>query len=555
MSYPTTPGVPSTPSSDEAAALTLLDARGHHAADSLRAAVDTLVTTRANGVHGTAGGVGSPTGSRPPAGGQAAATVELSPFAARSRPRPRRLWLVAAALIVLAGVVAALALRRDLGGDGTEGMVSDDVPSYLVPGWTPDGWHVQEAREVHTTDFSEGSTGTLTVYGDGRLEDPWLGPNLQVSRRPGGTLEAGESDEPIMIGGHQGLLVTLDERASMAMVRWMEGDDLVSVLGGNEGMGRSIVVPAAEALAAGDIGDGLPDGFEQLASGPINATVARNYVSSGTRAIDGFALGYGEAAPATGQLVVLQQAGDRDDVDLLQLHAAPDSNMFERIDVRGLPAYRLGDQWFQWNALAWYEPSARLVVTVLYREIDPSDALRFAEGLRASTPGEVDELEARADAGPFAGLAAGEVPIAEGAYADGAPWRLVAGDDGAGGFSLSFVDDTGTAGIASGGAQVRDDAIGPWGDIEVGVVDHGDPSAHGGVAVFGVVQIQAGEVIVEAPGREAIPLTRYEALRIPGWSHSIFWGVVPADLGPAEVVARSGPELEFARAPLDVTGG
>jgi hypothetical protein len=464
--------------------------------------------------------------------------VEVSPFVAR--PRRRRLWLLAAAVLVVAGVVAALALRRST---DEEGIVSDHSPAYLVPGWTPDGWHVQEARPVHASDFSDASIGTVTVYGDARLESPWTGPKLQAYRWPGRTFDPSPEGEPITIGGQEAFITG-------GSIWWMDGDDMVMVLGTGDGVDRSTVVTAAEALVGGDIIDGLPEGFERLASGPTSAMVGLNYQSVGQRAIEGFALSYGEAAPGTGQIVLLQQAGDHDDPDLVQLLGVGDPGA-EPTDVRGLSGYQLGDQWFQWNALEWYEPSGGLVVTVFARDVDPSVLAQFVEGLRLAGPDEVDELRSRAEAGPFGKLEPGEVPVTEGEYPDGAPWRLAASDDGDGGFDLSFTDDAGTADV--GFAEDSDPTVS---DVRVGVADGGDPSEHDGmVAVFGVVPIQAGEVLVEAPGREPIPLTRYEALRIPGWSDSIFWGMVPADLGPAEVVARSGAELEFGRAPLDVGGG
>jgi hypothetical protein len=505
---------PGLPTSDETTALALLDARCRHAAASLRTALDV------------------------PA---AADPVEVAPFP--DRPRRRRVWLVAAALLVVAGLVAALALRRSTGGED-DGMVSSDQPAYLVPGWTPDGWHIQEARTIRADDFSDKSTGTIAVYGDSRLADPWSGPRLSVARLRHRSYGPGPGGERLTIGGHDASIVAVDD---LTQVSWSDGDVGISVVGEGAGMDRSVVVPAAEALAAGEVDDGLPTGFVRLAEGPSSVVVGPSVdVSSGHVAIESFWVQYAEAAPGTGRLTVVQQPGDRDDMELLRA-----SDQLTRTEVQGRPAYRFGADLPPGQpspgerSLEWYEPSTGLIVTVYASEVDPSVLTRFAEGLRPGGPHDVDALRSSADAGPFGALEPGEIPVTEGEYPNGAPWRLVAADHGNGDFELVLTDDTGTSSVRS--TPDLDD-----GKLTVGR----SPGENGGmVLVYGAMAVQAGAVTIEVPGREPIPLTWHESARVPGWIDNFFWGLVPADLPPGEVVTTTTVgDAEFARVPLDLGG-
>jgi hypothetical protein len=83
---PDTPDLPATPTSDEATALALLDARGRRAATNLLASVDRLV-------------VG--TGESDVAGGVDVAFVGLRPASPRRGLGRGRSWLIAAAVLVV----------------------------------------------------------------------------------------------------------------------------------------------------------------------------------------------------------------------------------------------------------------------------------------------------------------------------------------------------------------------------------------------------------------------------------------------------------------------
>lgn len=536
----TEPQIPESSSTDESTALALLDARGRQAATRLRAAVDAVLAEAAAGAapDGPDGLDGPDCPDCPDvADGPDVAVVGLRrtvPGRGPGRGRGRT-WLLAAAVLAVVGLVTALVLLAR--ADDQEGMVTDDVPSYLVPGWLPDGWEVQDARTLHVEDTPGALTGSITVYGAIGADDPWTGPRVTVWQGRGEDLGADEGSgiEQIEVGGRP---ATFEDQDGKLVVTSVDGEDLVMVMG--DQLDRPAVLTAAEAAVGGDVAEGLPDGFEQVASGPLSAMGTMSGF-----AFDGLSVVYGGVG-SDGQVGVVQQAGDADDAELVRLMA----DDVEVTEVRGLPAYLVGG-----TLLQWYEPSAGLVVTMVAADTDPSVLTRVAEGLRVGRPGEVDDLvRAHGSSGSFERLQPGEVVVTEGEDAEGRPWRVVASDDGSDGFGLEFADDYG-----SSGTGVSKD--GGWGTLSVDVASHGEAGLHdpegrtSSVGIYGAVTSEATELVVEVPGHEPIVLELHIVTGIAGWDEKVFGAMVPVDLGPAEVVARDSAGNELARVPLDVAAG
>jgi hypothetical protein len=423
-------------------------------------------------------------------------------------------------VLVVAGLVAAIVMVNRSGDE--EGITSDDSPGYLVAGTLPDGWQLQEVRTLRSTDVGNGMRGTIDVYGDGSLDDPWAGPTLSVLRAAD-DLGAGPTDaETTEIGGRpariseepDGVRITVDDGLVGITARYLD---------------RDAAVAFAEAVVAG-----LPDGFERLASGPLSAAT----VSSGFT-VDGLALIYG-GATSDEQLAVIQRAGDADDAELIRL-MGPDVQVTE---VQGQPAYLVGGYLLQ-----WYDPGAGALVTVLAGGQSDEVMTEFAESLRPAQPGEVDDLvRSHGVSGPFGRLQPGEVLVAEGEYGPDDPWRLVASDDASEGFGLTLSDTAGSTGTGVG----RDEG---WGTLSVDVAAHATAAEHDRVAVYGAVDAAADTVVVELPGGSPLPLDLHTVDGIPGWDEKVFVGLVPPDLGPATVVARDAAGNELARTPLDVGVG
>jgi hypothetical protein len=347
--------------------------------------------------------------------------------------------------------------------------------------------------------------------------------------------DEGSGIEQIEVGGRP---ATFEDQDGKLVVTSVDGDELVMVMG-NE-VDKPTVLAAAEAAVGGDVAGGLPDGFETVATGPFSATG-----TLGGFGMDGLSVVYGGVG-TDGQVGVVQRAGDADDAELVRLMG----DDVEVTEVRGLPAYRMGD-----TLLQWYEPSAGVVVTAVSGDVDPSVLARVAEGLRVGRPGEVDDLiRAHGSSGSFERLQPGEVVVAEGEDAEGRPWRVVASDDGSDGFGLEFADDDGSTGTGVS----RDQG---WGTLSVDVASHGtsglhDPDAPStSVGIFGAVTAEATELVVEAPGHAPIVLELHVVTGIAGWDEKAFGGLVPVDLGPAEVVARDAGGRELARVPIDVADG
>jgi hypothetical protein len=489
-----------TDAENASTALDQLDARGRQAAASLRSAVDDLMA------------------DAPP--------IPLDSVVVDLRDAPRRRrrgWLVAAAVLLVAGLATAVLLRQT---HDEEGTIADDNPTYLVARSVPNGWDLVEVRVLRAEDFPPVMDVTTSVYGDTGRDDPWSGPLLTVYESEGVLVDqAGAGGEPIEVAGHPG---TIDESSGTVDLRMVTEDSTVMIAAG-DGMDRAAVIAAAEGLAGGDLAGAVPQGMELLARGPGSAAVP-----FGSFALDGLSMLYGGSSSDEGQLGVLQRAGDADDAELLR--ASP---LTEVTEVHGQPAYSVD------GTLQWYEPSIGVVVTVLSvgGVVDDAQLLAFADGMEPGRPGEVDEIvKAHSASGPFGRLEPGEVVVVEGEPgADGEPdWQLVASDDGDEGFGLTFADGGGSTGVGVSGDE-------GWGSLSIDVANHSEAIEGGRVGVFGAVAPEAVEVVIEAPGREPIRFEVHQVEGIEGWDAPVFAGLVPVDLGQADVAVRAADGTEIER--------
>lgn len=346
-------------------------------------------------------------------------------------PGSRRMWLVAATVFVVVAVgVAVVAFRDD---DRPTTAAGSDSAEYLVAGWLPHGWEPAWAELGSQRDDLGIPTGEIAVYGDVSLEDPWSGPVLTATRADGadsGDVPRDNRTEDITIGGAPGILQDEGEVVSASPTEPLEGEHHVGVTG--YGLGRDVVVEAGEHLI-GDpaIGsEGLPDGHEEIARGPLRAmTTAMAMPASNFAWIDGLAIAYGQPSGGEGLLALTQQpADDSGAAALIRLMALdPEWDGEDAVtEVRGQPAYILRSSGSpgghaemaepggsgldseseadgpagrapetvepEVEILQWYEPSLGLVVSLMGTNTDEATVDRFVENLRLAGQDELDGL-------------------------------------------------------------------------------------------------------------------------------------------------------------------
>ncbi|MGH9113066.1 MAG: DoxX family protein [Acidimicrobiales bacterium] len=319
---------------------------------------------------------------------------------------------------------------------------------------------------------------------------------------------AGEAArEDISIAGHPAKPAHDDEGWR---VEWpVDGGRL---LVGGTGLGRDEVVAAAQVASVDPAIDpaGLPDGFVELAHGPLDAALGAGlgdglgYVGASS----GVALAYADGEDPGSSIGVLERPGSASAVDLGRL-ALTDAEATTR---RGHHAVLARDEADVRSVVVqWLEPPG-LLVSVMASGLSDAEVVRVAEELTPAGDGEVEALvrdhpfedaEAR-----FIALDDGQTLVAEGEN-DRGPWRLVATDrpDEAG-LDLRFVD--GGSGFGWGDGAPTDDALA---FSTTGI----DTRA---AAVFGVVDGSAASVTVEAPGRPPIAV---ELHAVEGWTYRRSW--------------------------------
>jgi hypothetical protein len=376
---------------DETTALAELDRLGARAGAALRTAVPADLAVPAEpGVNGHAhadspdsrprsrggdpGNGGENEEASAPAGAPPADGPAVLPVAGRRRPR-RGPWLAAAAVLVLAAGVVAAVLRPDGGPDEAGTAMSRSEVQYLVPDPLPEGWADRAPLVSNGLDID----GVDAVYGDGRLEDPWTGPMLEVSVLTGPDTGPPSADgEPITIGGEQGRL----RQDTVGDGTWLATSGHLAVTSSD----RALVEAAAPhvtdepAIAAA----GLPDGFEELARGDFNANIG------GVEFLDeGLVVDYGIEGTSVSSdgpsVTVTQRLGRPEAVDLLR--GVSDASRPDT--VRGHHA--VVDASGGSVHVQWWEPSG-LLVTLGATGVDEGELLRFAESLRPASGEELDRL-------------------------------------------------------------------------------------------------------------------------------------------------------------------
>jgi hypothetical protein len=186
----------------------------------------------------------------------------------------------------------------------------------------------------------------------------------------------------------------------------LNGTGFVTAFG--EEQARQAVLTAAEhfdqdqTIAA----EGLPEGFESLAIGPVNAMLPW---LGGYEPAEGLGLTFLRGNDTEGIHITQQPADDPRSAELLRGLTLDGEGIraeatVEETEVRGQPAYRLRfeagpDAPFEEDILQWYEPTWERLVTVTFAEADWPEVEQLIDGLRPAEPGEVDDLLQRYDPG------------------------------------------------------------------------------------------------------------------------------------------------------------
>ena len=513
----------------EARALTELDRRLAAATSALRHQLD-LIVPRANDAPGA---------DEP----DEASLVRLDRGSATGgsgagNGRQRRAVMALAAVIVLvAGVVTGIVATRDERGTVT----SDSGLELLMPRWLPDGVMPVQALRLEDVPEAGALGGEVVAYGQRNGSDPWAGPILVASRIVPDPATTGDETqgETVTIDG-QPATVSQHDGGTWTATWSIEGARLQV-----EGrvLTREQVIAAAESTSPGPAIDaaGLPDGFTELARGPLDAMLAGALGYSGSSR--GLAVNYAlaeEAPTGTPFLSIVERAGPASAVDLARLTY----DEARSVTVRGQHGVlaSTGDE----VLLQWAEPDG-LLVTMQASHLPDDDLLRVADGLRPAGAGEIDQLVAENSVdqddgdgdGATATEASGDVGsegwVVEGQY-EGQDWLLQAFLTGSQVRELWLHGGNNTAPFP------MDDGISPSGLTVTSALFDG-----GVVSVFGLVDPAAVSVTIEPPGRAP---TATELHPVDGATLSAFVGfVLETDVGESTtVVARTSDGTEVARA-------
>lgn len=514
-------------SEHERQALDLLDARGRGAAASLKAALARQATETP--------------------------TVSADDHSRAPQTAHRNVWLAAAAMFAVGGLVAAfVALRDDPRADVSTG--DPDEGLYLVPDWVPEGWQIQTAQNIDTVDGPAAPTGEVFVFGIDAAEDPWAASHFSLTIAHNMAASNTEDAQQIALGDQA---ASMESDGSTVVVQWTTDDGLyVSIAG--YGLSEEVVVATATSMAAppsiptnipttpdlmlqralagaatamGQSPEGAPaGGFVQMAHGPLSATTFML-----TAGFDGLSMVYGDPESSVyGQIAVLQRPGDADDAELLRLA----SDDVEPTPVRDQTGYVQPDVLVQ-----WFEPSTGMLVTVYGNGIDTDILLQVAESLRPARPGEIAEILGQSGQfGPAGPLEEGEEVVAQGGTG-GELWRLIAQDDGD---TWKLVVEPNNGVIDA--SESKDDAA----DVGVNVAAS---SLGDNVVVYGMADPQATSVFVQALDGSEIQLDLYD-VDIPGWPTKAYIGLVPANSladYQADVTARDASGEDLGSASLSTT--
>lgn len=360
----------------------------------------------------------------------------------RVRDGDRRRWLAAAAVFAVVVAVGGFLALRDDGSPALQ-ATQPGLSEYLVAGWLPEGWEPLYAALNPRDGDSPVPEGETVAYGDASREDPWTGPVLVAQRY---TAHADDwwwapAPEDVTDITIEGVPVFVEDNGDVITVGTAEpigGDQYVAVVG--YGFDLDVVLEAARHLTMDPaVGQrGLPDGYEEIARGPVAATFMGQMRHP---SLDGLAVSYGRPDGEDPQINLAQQPADSPGAAaLLRLFSLESGSGFE-VDVtqvRGQEAYvlRLSSTTMTEEAtgtgteaetgmrqgddaeiadgdtagastghdpkdtevettttmVQWYEPSLRTVVGLTALDVDEETLDRFIESLRVAGPQEIEAL-------------------------------------------------------------------------------------------------------------------------------------------------------------------
>jgi hypothetical protein len=462
----------------------------------------------------------------------------------RARHRRRVRWLAVAAAAALIAALATMVAREP------RTHVDSDQPRLLVPAAAPAGMDLVWVQPLDGSDRDPAVDIETAVYGEAAAADPWHGPVIVVLQQHVGDDRPSDFQPPmdahretIDIAGHEAILSEGTFTGAEAaggdggdawQVTWTAGDERL-VVGGSPGVGRDQVIAAATHVEDGRVAAaGLPDGFDLLARGPLDAAVDPMGLTS-LPYTSGLVLTYRPPGGAEDGpfIAMLQRPGDPEAVDLLRF-AYPDGRSVEVRGRHGMLGVRDDHV-----ALQWLEPDGQLV-TLYGLGFAEEVLLAMAEDLTEIAPGEVSDLAATTP-GVLGPAPAGGVVVAEGRTPAGTDWRVTVGPaapEGMAALTLEHADPSGESSTS--------ESFGPPTALAASTVELDG----GRTLVYGTTPSEAATVAVEAPGRSPVPL---DAHPVEGWAGmAVVTGTVtPADL-PAgtALVARAADGTELHRYPL-----
>lgn len=353
--------------------------------------------------------------------------------------RKMQFWLAGGSvgIVAMGSVVWGIVTSSD--DEAAE--VSAGSGAHLVAGWLPEDWEVTLAAMPETLEAQDAGAedepllslaGEAVVYGEAGSPDPWDGPLLTVRRRDevsseglyllpgrrGDEIRAGDMAFEVAEAGDVVSAWTADVGEAVVASDALDRDELLGVLDG------LTLEPAIEV-------ESLPDGYEEIARGPLGAT---NLGPAGLDgAPDGLSVRYSDRSVdvSEGGTIALNQqsAGNTGAAGLVRLQAfdaAWDAAWLEgqaasgaaearerlpewtseTTEVRDQEAHVLrqeseGPDAFDGKPLSvvqWFEPSVGQVVTVTAVGVDEATVDSFIDGLRPGDDAEIEELLAAHEA-------------------------------------------------------------------------------------------------------------------------------------------------------------
>jgi hypothetical protein len=337
---------------------------------------------------------------------------------ARSEWRARRGVLVAAVVVLVAAVVASVAVVRDTSkSSDVLPVVSDTTtyrdlydtsdqpaagPLYLIPGFVPDGFNVQQVEDPGLAGGVSGSPQWERILGFARFDPageraldwfqvswgsgvyaPGLGLEAAPTTQPADPLAGYRSQgAPVAVHGHEGVAVT---EPDLHLVIWEESPGRVAQVGSLT-LGTDDLVAIADGLTStpdGGLGvSRAPDGFVQVSAEPGMVTISPGrdvvYQDAAGRGFGVFVADHAQQSPGANLLTSGAGLLDRRVVDVNGRHAVLGSQINSGI-VLGTQTAFLGsaDENIQWLA------PGNTLVTLVATGLREDEVLAIARGLLA----------------------------------------------------------------------------------------------------------------------------------------------------------------------------